>query len=174
MDSGITFSFNNSPIPAMLPKTPEASMGRKILVALDGSEYADRALDLALDFAAKYSAEIVLLSVIDCIHTPIVAERVGVLQPLDWEQYLENLKAFHEQILFRAMNKVKEDKPLLKVTKELAEGRPTDEIIRAVRHRGIDMIFMGSHGLGGIKEFFLGSVSDRIANEAPCPVLIVR
>jgi nucleotide-binding universal stress UspA family protein len=95
------------------------------------------------------------LSVIDYNHIPIITERVGALQPLEWEQGLENLRAFHEETLSRAMNKVKEDKPFLKVTKELAEGRPEDEIIRAVRYGGFDMIFIGSRGLGGIKRAFL-------------------
>jgi nucleotide-binding universal stress UspA family protein len=37
-----------------------------------------------------------------------------------------------------------------------------------------DLIVIGSSGLGGIKEFFLGSVIDRVADEAPYPVLIVK
>jgi len=56
----------------------------------------------------------------------------------------------------------------------LEEGRPSDKIIETARTGNFDIIVMGSGGLGSIKEFFLGSVSDRVADEAPCPVLIVR
>jgi len=62
----------------------------------------------------------------------------------------------------------------LKVSTKLVEGRPSDKIIETAEKGNFDIIIMGSRGLGGIKEFFLGSVSDRVADEAACPVLIVK
>ena len=62
----------------------------------------------------------------------------------------------------------------LQVTKELVEGRPADKIVETAKEGMFDLIVIGSRGLGGIKEFFLGSVSNRVADKAPCPVLIVK
>jgi nucleotide-binding universal stress UspA family protein len=59
-------------------------------------------------------------------------------------------------------------------TTKLVEGRPADKIVETAKLESCDLIVIGSRGLGGIKEFFLGSVSDRVADEAPCPVLIVK
>ena len=53
-------------------------------------------------------------------------------------------------------------------------GRPADKIVELAKEEGFDLIVLGSRGLGNIKEFFLGGVSDRVADEAPCPVLIVK
>lgn len=54
------------------------------------------------------------------------------------------------------------------------EGRPSERIVEVAKEGKFDVIVMGSRGLGGIKGFFLGSVSDRVADEAACPVLIVK
>ena len=57
---------------------------------------------------------------------------------------------------------------------KLAEGRPADKIVEAAKEGSFNLIVIGSRGLGGIKEFFLGRASDRVVDEAPCPVLIVK
>jgi nucleotide-binding universal stress UspA family protein len=64
--------------------------------------------------------------------------------------------------------------PDLKVTTRLSEGHPADKIIELAEAEHCDLIVMGSRGLGGLKEMFLGSVSDKVADHASCPVLIVR
>ena len=56
----------------------------------------------------------------------------------------------------------------------LGSARSADKIVETAKLESCDLIVMGSRGLGGIKEFFLGSVSDRVADEAPCPVLIIK
>lgn len=151
---------------------------RKILAPIDGSEPAGRALDFALDLAEKYSAEILLLSVVQPIVVPMLSyPTIGVSQPVPpvvISGYSKKLKVSHEELLSKALQKIKKAKPHLKVSKKIAEGRPSTKIIETAKEGNFDIIVMGSRGLGGIKEFFLGSVSDRVANEATCPVLIVK
>ena len=148
-------------------------MIKKILVALDGSEPADKALDFALDLASKYSAEITLLSV---VHVPVVAYAAPGMRgfPVAIGKYTEDLKASHEKVLSEAAKKAEKAKLGLEATTKLVGGRPSDKIVETAKEGNFDLIAMGSRGLGDIKEFFLGSVSDRVADEAACPVLIVK
>lgn len=148
-------------------------MIKKILVAFDGSQSADRALDFALDLAEKYSAEIMILNVFD-VPNPSLVMRGMVFAPESTEKYIEELRGSHGKILLEAFKKSKKFSPKIKVSKKLLEGRPADKIVETAREEGFDLIVLGSRGLGGIKEVFLGSVSDRVADEAPCPVLIVK
>lgn len=149
---------------------------KKILVALDGSEPADKALDYALDLAAKYSANLVLLGVVPRVIVPMVHPTIEVstIPPVSVVTYSEELKAQHEKVLSEALKKAKKIKPNLKVSTKLVEGRPADKIVETAKKGNFDIIVMGSRGLGGIKEFLLGSVSDRVADEGTCPVLIVK
>lgn len=152
-------------------------MIKKILVALDGSEPAGRALDLALDMAEKYSADILLLSVVQPVIMPPVRYSPATAPSFPTPaagSHSRNLKDYHKRVLAEALTKAKKAKRKLKVSTKLAEGRPSDKIIETAKEEEIDIIVMGSRGLGGIKQFFLGSVSDRVADEAPCPVLIIK
>jgi nucleotide-binding universal stress UspA family protein len=151
----------------------------KVLVALDGSEPAAKSLDYALDIADKYSSEIVLLSVLHVdprAYAPLVPMPEGELpiSSVAMETYINNLKSSYEKVLSTALDKVKKTKPNLIVSTRLVEGRPANMIIEASKEGDIDLIVIGSRGLGGIREFLLGSVSDRVADEAQCPVLIIK
>jgi len=155
----------------------EQKMFKRILVALDGSEHADKALDFALDLAEKYYAEIVLLSVIPSAIVPMGSYPNMSMEPFSpviIDTYLKELKSYHERVLSHALKKAKKTKPSLEVSTKLAEGRPSDRIVETVKEGNFDLIVMGSRGLGGISEFFLGSVSHRVVNHVPCPVLIVK
>jgi len=150
---------------------------KKILVALDGSKPADKALDFALDLGEKYSANIVLLSVVPLVIVPLdTYPNAGVppIPPVAMDTYSKELRVSHEKVLSEALKKAKKIKPNLKVSTKLVEGRPSDKIIETAKEGNFDIIVVGSRGLGGIKKLFLGSVSDRVANEAACPVLIVK
>jgi nucleotide-binding universal stress UspA family protein len=141
-------------------------------------------LDFALGLAEKFSAELMLLSVYQPIPplvyfptmtvpgSPPIAPPIAT--PIATESFLKELKVQHEKVLSEALKKAIRDKPSLKVSTMLSEGRPSDKIIEAANEGKFDLIVMGSLGMGGVKEIFLGSVSDRVADEAKCSVLIVK
>jgi nucleotide-binding universal stress UspA family protein len=148
---------------------------KKILVPLDGSEHSNKALDYALDLAEKYSAEIKLLSVAQPV---VFTESMFLTQPMippeSTIMYVNEIETAHKKILQNAYKKSKKIKPKIKISKKLENGRPADRIIEIANTQNFDLIVMGSRGIGGIKEFFLGSVSDRVADRAHCPVLIIK
>ena len=109
----------------------------------------------------------------DVISTSLVA-RGMMYTPTSTTKYLEELVAFHKKVLVEASKRAKKLKPKVKVSKKMLKGRAADKIVETANDGGFDLIVIGSRGLGGIKEFFLGSVSDRVADEAKCPVLIVK
>ncbi len=75
-------------------------MIKKILVALDGSEHADHALHFALDLAEKYSADMVLVSVIHPVYMPLDEEPgFTSTQHVQIKQYLDALNAYHKNVL---------------------------------------------------------------------------
>ena len=123
--------------------------------------------------AIKYSAKVEVVSVFDVISMSLVA-RGMVFTPTGTTKYLEELEAFHEKVLVDAVKKAKKVKAKINVLRKLLKGRAADKIVETANEGGFNLIVIGSRGLGGIKEFFLGSVSDRFVDEAKCPVLIVN
>jgi nucleotide-binding universal stress UspA family protein len=138
---------------------------KKIIVPIDGSEHSDRALSYALDLAEKYSAEVKLLSVAQ----PVVAmgplySIQPMMSPSSTTIYVKEIEAAHKNMLEKALKTAEEAKPTIKISKQLVNGRPADKIVEIASNENFDLIVMGSRGTGGIKEFFLGSVSDRVAD----------
>ncbi len=147
-------------------------MIKNILVALDGSENAEHALDFALDLAEKYSANVLLISVYHHVYYPISVD--PTFSQTEFIADLDSQKAYYVKVLSEALKRANKEKPKLKISTKLVEGRPADQIVENAKNENSDIIVMGSRGLGGIKEFLLGSVSDRVADHATCPVLIIK
>ena len=114
------------------------------------------------DIAEKYDSEIALLTVI-----PTVA--FSLVGPTE-----EELQERAEKLLAEALDTITKEKPNLKVTTKTHIGRPAEKIVETCIDDSIDLIVIGGEGLGGIKERILGSVSDKVAHTAPCPVTIIK
>jgi nucleotide-binding universal stress UspA family protein len=80
----------------------------------------------------------------------------------------------HEEILSNAVERVIKLKPMLKITTELKEGNAPSQIIATAAEGGFDLIVLGHLGDSEIKEFLLGSTSERVVHQARCAVLIVK
>jgi len=76
-------------------------------------------------------------------------------------------------VLYRAEEKVRQEKPKLKVSAKIEYGRPEEKIVAIAKSGCFDLIVMGSRGLGR-GDYALGSVSSKVADCAGCPVLIVK
>ncbi|OMO51886.1 Universal stress protein A [Corchorus capsularis] len=88
---------------------------------------------------------------------------------------VESERNMHQQISARILSRALEmcgDK--VNVETQILEGDPKDKICEASEKMGIDLLILGSRGLGMIQRAFLGSVSDYCAHYAKCPVLIVK
>jgi nucleotide-binding universal stress UspA family protein len=60
------------------------------------------------------------------------------------------------------------------VEARMAHGTPYEEIVKAGKELGADLIVIGTHGRTGMSHFLLGSVAERVVRSAPCPVLTVH
>lgn len=145
-------------------------MFNKIEVPLDGSEYADKALEIAIDLAKKYTSSIVLIHVIPTTSTLITSPE-GTSS-----QLLMNLNSELEQsgkkILEDGEKKVQDGG--VPVTIVLEHGNISDSIISVANKEKTDLIVIGERGLGSVARFFLGSIANKVSHHANCPVLIVK
>lgn len=150
-------------------------MIQKILIAIDGSELAEKALESALDLAEKYSAHLVILNVFHP-HIPFFyTTPIGNAFPLAGvDEYLKSLEASHKSMLEETLKIAKKRKPNLNISTKLVEGYPASKIVEIAKEENFDLIMLGHRGLSGIREFILGSVSNRVAHDAECPVLIIK
>ncbi len=149
-------------------------MVKKILVPIDGSETARKALEYAVDLAKQTGSTIILLSVID--KSPYYGVQIVSLEssPIHMIQKLED---YFRQT---AEAYVAEAEGLCK-TKEVGSqkminaGHPVEEIIKAAESSKVDLIVMGSHGKSALGAAILGSVTIGVIHrETKFPVLVVR
>src|SRR5215216_3989115 len=138
-------------------------MFRKILVAVDGSRYASRALEFADDLARRYKAPLLVLHAF-----PHVSDLLGMPQ---YERMLESRALIGEQLLASAHAQLNERTV---AETQLIEGPPAPAILRVAAEESCDLIVIGSRGHGQLAGILLGSVSSVVAQRANCPVLIVH
>ncbi len=147
-------------------------MFKKILVPVDGSEEAQKAVETARELAKCAQSEVTLLYVL--------APLTMVATAAPGEERI--LSAIPELLVFRQ----NEGNAILKemVSKfadsgiepkrKMIEGHPARSILSLAKEENFELIIMGSRGLSRIAGFLLGSISDAVVHHAHCPVLIVR
>ena len=175
-------------------------MFNKILCPTDGSDHAYKALDIAIDMAKKYDAALVLLNVshrsenIGALRrfaeveglAPHVNSEIDRLRTMDYRISMATDSAFQDaavsprllieighHIVGRAKARA-ERNGLENVDILLEVGDPADRILKCIDRENIDCVIMGSRGLNDFKGLFLGSVSHKVANRAPCTCIAVK
>lgn len=147
-----------------------------VLVAVDGSENAERALDFALDLTEKYNAAITILNVSPSLGAmgAVPQENASAYPTGNLAVFAKDIRKIHEEILSKAVAHAKMVKPNLNVSTLLGEGDAAIEIINVAKDGGFDVVVVGHKGQGKMKEFVMGSISEKVVHMASCPVIIVK
>jgi nucleotide-binding universal stress UspA family protein len=140
-------------------------MYRKILLAYDGSEGANRALAVGIDLAKIHGAELWALA---------VEERLprfsGTIDEVQEEKQFANEQ--YGKLLETAKVKAKEAGVELKTL--MRPGHPAQTIVAVAKEGKFDLVLVGHTGLSGVWAAFLGTTAEKVSRHAPCSVLIVR
>lgn len=145
-------------------------MFKHILVPVDGSVFSTNAARKAVVIAQKHGSDITLLHVIN--HSQLFSMGHPQSMPMITDAMLEGLKSGADKILTETLAAISPTSVEIKT--EIEWGIPSTIIISKARDGICDLIVMGSRGLGAVSGLLLGSVSDRVAKVAPCPVMIVK
>lgn|SRR5690606_13232890 len=149
-------------------------MYRRILVALDGSEDAQQALERAIELARGLQAQ--KLGLVNVVSTQEYwLSGLGYEGGADlWSRIYEDLQASARNLLADAERQVREQLPDLEVVSHALTGSVAPSIIQVAREEPYDLLVMGSRGMGRAAGLLLGSVSQTVVANLPCSVLIVR
>ena len=155
-------------------------MYKEILVAVDGSDPALRALQHASIIAGKFNSNITIVTAYYISSITLFKlfnddeNDEFTLDETLYEEYSEHIKEAHSKVLSNAVNYVKKNHPKVKVTGKIVEGKPAVVIKNIATDVKVDLIVMGNRGVGGIKGWLLGSTSKEVVDTCKRPVLIVK
>jgi nucleotide-binding universal stress UspA family protein len=142
-------------------------MVERIVVAVDGSDNAERALVMAADLATRYQASLTIVTVVP----PQTIPSYGA--PMFIPPDPGAIHAVYDQVLAKSREKIKAAR-LSHIETVKLEGIIVEELVAYLEKVKPDLLVMGSRGLSTGRRLFLGSVSDALVHHAPCPVLVVR
>lgn len=142
----------------------------KVLVAYDGSNLSKKALEKAINIVQESYDQFVSpkLIVMHVVHSPSHSYAASAAP-----YYFNNITLAENDTTI--LDEVKSLIPsTLHVNYVTNRGQPAHAILEYAHENNCDLIVMGSRGLGAIREFFLGSVSHNVVQNAKIPVLIIK
>lgn len=172
-------------------------MYRRILVPIDGSEQAQRGLEVACAIAEHDKAKLILLCITELAVSYEMAEAAiqeGLLRPTDFHQFLETLdytsiapalsEATREMVFSKLVEKIAdaivergstfaEGEDVPEVLSLVRSGDPATEILAAAESNDVGLIVMGSEGVVGRSKLLYPSVAEAVHAGASCPCLVL-
>jgi nucleotide-binding universal stress UspA family protein len=144
---------------------------KSILVPLDGSPLAERALPAALALGQKFGSQIILLRVLDIpVPTPPTSRpEVTIGWVREARQHAHQEAASYLEAVQGEL-----DRQGIKTKILLRDTAPAEDILDVAGAEDIDLIVMSSHGRSGLARWTFGSVAEKVARHSPCPVLLIR
>jgi nucleotide-binding universal stress UspA family protein len=138
-----------------------------IVVGVDGSAHALRALEWAMREAAMRHTELTVLTVNPAMASPWTGRRLTM--PGEAEAKVQSRQAI-EKAVAQAAEEIGAQQPV-SVTISVFSGFPARSLIDASREA--DLVVIGSRGAGGFEALLMGSISSQVVHHAACPVVVV-
>jgi nucleotide-binding universal stress UspA family protein len=153
----------------------------KILVPYDGSKYAEKALNKAVNLAKLIKgSEIIILNIIEEILTPPLVFPTRIRHYKTGEDttlstYFRDLQTDMRYKMINTLEKIKQKyKNSVKIRTVVLVDSAEDKIVEFANRQNVDLIVMGSRGLKGMSRLLMGSVSRHVSEKVKCSVMIVR
>ena len=147
-------------------------MFKHILIPTDGSKLSQKAAAQGVALAKSVGAKVTAFSAVPPA-TPIIYRDslpVGYTTPAEHAAMIEKTATKYLGFVARAAREARVACDSVHVTSDY----PADEILKVAQRRKCDLIVMGTHGQGGLRGVFIGSVTQKVLNQAKVPVLVVR
>ena len=139
----------------------------RIVVATDGSDSVGRAVDIAIDLAARFDAAVHALYVLDTGEVESSPDEVR-------DDLRDALDDHGERALAEVIDRGADRDDRLEVTTDVREGRPATEIVSYAGGVDADLVVTGTRGRHGENRFLIGSVAENVVRTCNVPVLTVR
>lgn len=154
-------------------------MFERILITLDGSSLAERAIPHAEKFARIFGSSIILLQVLD---PTSYHENPNPVDPLSWQIRKAEADMYMQKIAEQVRKNLEASLPYApgvninssKVEYFIREGKTAENIVNFAHSENIDLLVISSHGSGGLSRWNVSSVTQKVINLIYLPVLIVR
>lgn len=147
-------------------ETPAPADYEDVLVPTDGSGCAEAAVDVALDLATAFDAEIHAVSVVDVNTVAAQSELTNARLVLD--ELEDQAQAAVDRVADRTRSRG------LGGETAVLQGSPASALMDYTEENGVDVVVMGTHGRSGLGRFLLGSTTERLIRHASVPVMSVR
>ena len=162
------FVVRHAHCPVMVVRWKPMAFPANILLASDGSEEATLALQSAADLAQRTGSDLHLMTV-----APDYPYVYDTYYNLRRAEEIERVRQEAQRVLDEQVRKAGEAGASV-AKSHLRVGAVDEEVVVLGEEEGVDLIVVGSRGLGGVRRALMGSVSDSVVRHAHCPVLVMR
>lgn len=174
-------------------------MFKTILVPVDGSDHANKAVRIAGDLAGKYDADLILLQVLLRGHLneglqqfaeveglaqgPALSEAIASIPsarfpvsmvPGNGGDTKEQVLNSAAELILHTAKKAAQEQGAKKLRTLIEDGDPAQRILDRATSESADLIIMGTRGFSDLKGLIVGSVSHKVSQLAPCAVMSIR
>ncbi|MBO6816581.1 MAG: universal stress protein [Rhizobiaceae bacterium] len=145
-------------------------MFKRILVAVDGSDHAEQALQKAAQLQKIHDSEMLILTVFR--HHSLLEASMSMVRSAE-PTNIDDAMREHAREVAENAKKVAAEAGAQKVRGFVKAGPPARTIVKFAKEHEADLIVIGSRGMGDVEGYLLGSVSHKVTSLAKCPVMVV-